>query len=195
LTWLINANEAADLRARLRRRNPREEEEALMMRRPLATEQAFARFGFLLGALPPAAIFYRILVALGDKMSWLLVLFIPMLLVCAFLGRRMGKQVGRGFDESERGSWARTIIDALEGGFIWAVATGAAGGTLAFGVGALVGLCCALPVALVAFALFAPLHRLLARGGMIDARHFYPLAWGINLAIASLLLSPNVMPY
>jgi hypothetical protein len=30
---------------------------------------------------------------------------------------------------------------------------------------------------------------------MIDARHLYPLAWGINLAIAALILSPNVMPY
>ncbi|MDT7604851.1 MAG: hypothetical protein QOF61_2848 [Acidobacteriota bacterium] len=166
-----------------------------MMSRPLTTEQAFARFGFLLGALPPAAIFCRTLFALGDKMFWMILLFVPMLIICAFLGRRMGAQVGTGFDESERGSWARTIIDALEGGFIWAVATGAAGGALAFGVGALVGLCCALPIALIAFAVFASLHRLLARDGMIDARQFYPLAWGINLAITALILSPNVIPY
>jgi hypothetical protein len=194
LIWLINANEAAERRARLRRR-PREEEEALMMRRPLTNERAFARFGFLLGALSPAAIFCRIMIALGDKMIWMLLFFVPMLLICAFLGRRMGARAGSGFDESERGSWWRTIFDALEDAFVWAAVTGTAGGVLVFGVGALLGFVCALPVALVAFLLFAPLHRLLARGGMIDARHFYPLAWGINLTIAALILSPNVMPY
>jgi hypothetical protein len=194
LTWLINANEAAERRARLRRR-PREEEEALMMRRPLTNERAFARFGFLLGALPPAAIFCRIMFALGGKMWGMLFFFVPMLFICAFLGRRMGARAGRGFDESERGSWWRTIFDALEDAFVWAAATGAAGGALMFGIGALFGFISALPVALVAFLVFAPLHRLLARDGMIDARHFYPLAWGINLTIAALILSPHVLPY
>ncbi|MFL6229693.1 MAG: hypothetical protein ACJ741_13050 [Pyrinomonadaceae bacterium] len=194
LTWLVNANAAADLRARLRR-HPREEEEALMMHRPLAPAQAFARFGLLLGTLPPAAIFCRILFALGDKMIWLTLLFVPALLICALLGRRMGARFGAGFNESGRGSWWRTIFDALEDAFVWAAATGTAGGALFFGVGGLLGFVCALPVALVAFLCFAPLHRLLARDGMIDARHFYPLAWGINLTIAALILSPNVMPY
>jgi hypothetical protein len=48
---------------------------------------------------------------------------------------------------------------------------------------------------MLAFAAFAPLHRLLARGGMIDARHLAPLAWGINLAISALILSPRLLPY
>jgi hypothetical protein len=122
-------------------------------------------------------------------------LFTPVLLVCALLGHMMGANAGRTFDESERGSWCRTLVDALEDAFIWAAATGAAGGAIFFGVGAIFGLLCALPVAMLAFALFAPLHRLLARDGMIDARHLAPLAWGINLTISALILSPRILPY
>lgn len=165
------------------------------MRRPLTTGQAFARFGLLLGMLPPAAIFSRILFMLGAQMFWLAILFVPMLIVCALLGRYVGAHVGSKFDESERGSWARTFIDALEDALVWAAETGAAGGAIFFGFGAILGFICAMPVALIAFALFAPLHRLLARGGMIDARHLLPLAWGINLTIAALILSPHVIPY
>lgn len=164
------------------------------MRRPVSTERAFARFGLLLGLLPPAAIFIRLALLFHFAAAFCLI-FIPTLLVCALLGRMTGANVGRTFDESERGSWIRTIIDALEDAFIWAVATGAAGGAIFFGVGAIFGLVCALPVAMLAFALFAPLHRLLARDGMIDARHLAPLAWGINLTISALILSPRILPY
>jgi hypothetical protein len=107
----------------------------------------------------------------------------------------MGANAGRTFDESERASWGRTMIDALEDAFVWAAAAGGAGGALFFGVGAIFGFLGALPVAMLAFALFAPLHRLLARDGMIDARHLAPLAWGINLTISALILSPRFLPY
>jgi hypothetical protein len=164
------------------------------MRRPVSTERAFARFGMLLGMLPPAAIFLRVALLFHFSMVFGLI-FLPMLLVCALMGRRMGTVAGRTFDESERGSWCRTLIDALEDAFIWAAATGTAGGMIFFGIGAFFGFISALPVAMLAFALFAPLHRLLARDGMIEARHLAPLAWGINLTISALILSPHVLPY
>lgn len=164
------------------------------MRRPVSTERAFARFGLLLGLLPPAAIFLRL--ALLSRFAGALgLIFLPIMLVCALLGRTMGANAGRTFDESERGSWGRTIIDAVEDAFVWAAATGAAGGVIFLGVGAIFGFLCALPVAMLAFGLFAPLHRLLARDGMIDARHLAPLAWGINLTISALILSPRLLPY
>ncbi|MDT7543380.1 MAG: hypothetical protein QOE33_3284 [Acidobacteriota bacterium] len=164
------------------------------MRRPLTTEQAFARFGLLLGVLPPAAIFLR-LINLWHVAQGFGLIFLPMLLTCAFLGRQMSARAGRKFDERERDSWCGMMIAALEEAFVWAAATGAAGGAIFFGIGAIFGFACALPIAFVAFALFVPLHRLLARGGMIDARHLQPLAWGINLTIAALILSPHVIPY
>jgi hypothetical protein len=194
LRWLVAANAAADRREQLRRRRPRAEQEALSMRRPVSTERAFARFGMLLGMLPPAAIFLRVALLFHFSMVFGLI-FLPMLLVCALMGRRMGTVAGRTFDESERGSWCRTLIDALEDAFIWAAATGTAGGMIFFGIGAFFGFISALPVAMLAFALFAPLHRLLARDGMIEARHLAPLAWGINLTISALILSPHVLPY
>ncbi|HEX8160327.1 MAG TPA: hypothetical protein VF538_00390 [Pyrinomonadaceae bacterium] len=178
----------------MRRRRPREEQEALMMRRPVPTERAFARFGLLLGLLPPAAVFFRVAL-LFHFAGALCLIFLPMLIACALMGRRMGAHAGRTFDESERASWGRTMIDAMGDAFVWAAATGATGGAIFFGLGAALGLMCALPVALLAFALFAPLHRLLARDGMIDARHLAPLAWGINLTISALVLSPRVLPY
>jgi hypothetical protein len=194
LKWLVAANAEADRRERLRRRRPFDEQEAMLMRRPVSTERAFARFGLLLGLLPPAAIFIR-LVLLSHFAGAFYLLFTPVMLVCTLMGHMMGASAGRTFDESERGSWCRTLVDALEDAFVWAAATGAAGGAIFFGVGAIFGLLCALPVAMLAFALFAPLHRLLARDGMIDARHLAPLAWGINLTISALILSPRILPY
>jgi hypothetical protein len=197
LTWLALAIDASERRARLFRTS-REEREARLMRRPLTTAQAFARFGLLLGTLPPASIFIRLFLLFnhGEQLAVLAFMF-PMLLACAAIGRFMAKRLGSRFDEHEhgRGSWLKTISVALGYAIIWAAATGTVGGAIFFIIGGIFGFACALPVALVAFALFVPLHRLLARGGMIDARHFQPLAWGINLTIAALILSPQVIPY
>ncbi|MCA1814866.1 MAG: hypothetical protein LC746_00375 [Acidobacteria bacterium] len=194
LAWLIAADAEAERRARLRI-SPREEEEALMIRNALTTERAFARFGLLLGTLPPAATFVRFLLNTPYEAPLYLVFMLPMLAICASFGCYMAKRLGRKFDEAERGSWIKTMLVALGYGFVWAAATGTLGGTPVFIVGGIFGFAFALPVALVAFALFAPLHRLLARGGMIDARQLAPLAWGISATIAALILSPNVMPY
>lgn len=168
-----------------------------LMRRPLTTEQAFARFGLLLGTLPPTAIFARFLIRAnteGDAIIFL-AFMLPMLALCSVFGRFMAKRLGRRFDEVEHGSWLKTMLTALGYAFIWAAATGTAGGLPVYLIGGVFGFVCALPVALTAFAVFVPLHRLLARGGMIDARQLQPLAWGINLTIAALILSPHVIPY
>ena len=73
-------------------------------------------------------------------------------------------------------------------GAAWGAVAGFAGGLVFFGLGAIAGLICAVPVGIIAFTLFAPLHRLLARGGMIDARHFWPLACGVTMIISALIL-------
>jgi fatty acid desaturase len=196
LNYLTTALAEAERRARLFR-TPLEEHEMRLMRRPLTTEQAFARFGLLLGTLPPAAIFSHVLIGArhGNGVPILLAFMLPMLAICATLGRFMAKRLGRRFDEAERGSWLKTISVALGYAFIWAAVTGTVGGLPVFIIGGIFGFACALPIALVAFALFVPLQRLLARGGMIDARQLQPLAWGINLVIAALILSPHVIPY
>ena len=191
---------AAERGARLFR-TPREEREMLMMRRPVNVEHAFALFGTLLGTLPPAAIFVRVF---GDwptrEPGWsglgIAALCLAMNVVCAVVGRRMGRTVGQPMlADAERSSWTRTLLLALVAAFVWGAATGAAGGAVFFGIGAIFGVACALAVALPAFVVFTTLHRLLARGGMIDARHLRPLAWGVAATAAALVLSPSLLPY
>ncbi len=70
-----------------------------------------------------------------------------------------------------------------------AIVTGAAGGLVCFGFGALFGPFFAVPVALAAFPVFATFHRLLSRGGMIEARSLWPLAYGVPGVIAATILS------
>jgi hypothetical protein len=187
LRWLVAADAEAARRARLFR-SPREEREMLMMRRAVSPERAFALFGLLLGTLPPAAIFLRLVLLFDWEVKPLGLIFIPMLLVCAALGRVMGRRVGGPISEFERGGRVRFVLFTAAAALGWATVTGASGGAIFFGVGAIFGVFCAIAVALPAFAAFAAFHRLLARGGMIDARHLRPLAWGVAATAAAAVL-------
>jgi len=200
LNWLILWNADAERHARLFR-NAREEEQVRLMRRPIATREAFDIFGLLLGAIVPAAIFYRMfnygIEAHGSGFKLLLfpILLWAMNIVCCLMGWRMGAVFGGRMDNYERASWHRMCVCSTGAGALWGLTTGAVGGILFFGVGSLFGALIALPVGMLGFALFTPLHRLMARGGMIDARHFWPLACGVVLTIMALILSPYVFPY
>lgn len=195
LNWLTTALEESARHARLFR-TAREAEEAASMRKPISTQEAYALFGMLLGLLPAGAIIFRLLNLIWwDFQLGNFVYLSAGLAMCMAVGYRRGAKAGLEMDEIERGSWPHTVVGSLEAGFIWAVITGAAGGAVFFLVGSLFGLICALPVGLAGFLLFTIFHRLLARGGMIDARRFWPLAWGVALTITALILSPHVIPY
>ena len=197
----LEAALAADEQRARRFRTAREEEEMLLMRRPVTTERAYALFGLLLGALPPAAIVLRFtLMSLcggldSEAFPYLILFGLPMTLLCALMGRYAGRRLAPMLARAERRRWPATLIYALAAGFVWACATGAAGGAVVFVLGALYGLLCALPFGLAGFLLFTICHRLLARGGMIEARHFWPVACGIALSCAALILSPVWSPY
>jgi hypothetical protein len=182
---LLAENER-EAKRRLLFRNYLEEEEMLLMHRPISTEKAFALFGMLLGMLPPAAIFLKILPS--TLASGLFVLFLIMNLVCCFVGRWMGAWAGRWLGSKGNASWAWTVFASLVAGVVWGVVTGGAGGLPAFGIGAIFGAVCAMIVAIVAFPLFALLHRPLTCGGMIEARHLWPLACGVVTLISALIL-------
>jgi hypothetical protein len=194
LNWFNNWNAETERRERLVR-NAREEQDILLMRRPLTTQQAYARFGLLLGALVPAAIFLRMLLALqADEQMSFFIFFSVMNFTCALVGWGMGHVTGKNIDQVERRGWHRMFFHASVKGIAWGTATGAAGGLIAFGVGAIAGAAIAIPIGIAAFASFTLLHRLMARGGMIDARHFWPLACGVILTISALILSPYLLP-
>lgn len=172
------------------------------MRRPVATREAFQRFGLLLGVLVPAALFYRMFnYGFGESGSSFERLYFPLffpLLLCAMnvacgsMGWKMGGVFGSRINNYERASWHRMCACAIWAGALWGVTTGSVGGVLFFGFGSLFGALIALPVGMLAFLLFTPLHRLMARGGMIDASHFWPLACGVVLTITALILGPNL---
>lgn len=161
------------------------------MRRPMDTRRAFALLGLMLGLFPPAAIFIKIFgYGLGVNNSSAL-LFIACLLMnftCAGVGYVMGGALSRAIENLERNTWTVMLILLPMLGAAWGAATGFAGGIIFLGIGAIFGAIFAIPVGALAFTLFAPLHRSLARGGMIDARHFWPLASGATLVAAALVL-------
>ena len=197
LNWLTHWNAEAEQHLRLFR-NAREEEQLRLMRRPVASRVAYARFGLLLGAFVPAALFYRMFnYGIDPRGSDAAQLFMPLLLlamnvVCGLMGWRMGAACGSRIDDYERTSWHRMCICAAGLGALWGLTTGALGGILFFGIGSLFGAFIALPFGMLGFLLFTLLHRLMARGGMIDARHLWPLACGVVLTITALILSPNL---
>ena len=193
LNWLLRENELAELRSRTFR-SAREEEEFLLMRRPVAAREAYSMFGLLLGTLPPAAIFLKLfglaLVGPGHGISpGLLFLLFSMNVFCAAAGLYFGSRMSRMASAAEGWRWTPMLLAAAGIGFIWGVATGAVGGLPAYGFGAIVGAIFAVPVGMLAFLLFMPLHRLLARGGMIDSRHLWPLACGVVTLITALILA------
>lgn len=166
--------------------------------RLLPAAQAFARFGCLLGLVPPAAIFLRMFgeeLARQQSRHGLLALLLVMYLFCGFVGRQFGAFLGRGADALRELSWGYMLVASAAVGLVWGVVTGGAGGAVFFGFGALFGAACAAAVAVPAFLIFMPLHRLLARGGMIEERHFWPLACGAAGVVTALILSPRIFAY
>jgi hypothetical protein len=190
LNWLLAANAQEQERRTLFQRAG-EEEEFLLMRRPLETRRAFALFGLLLGLFPPAAIFMKIFgYGLGTYRSSALLFIICLLMnfTCAGVGYAMGSALGPSVERLERRSWTRMLILLPLIGAAWGAVTGAGGGLIFIGFGAIFGALFAIPIGALSFILFASLHRLLMRGGMIDARHFWPLASGATLFAAALVL-------
>ena len=175
------------------------------MLRPRSTEEAYRRFGTYLGLLPPFALFSRIL---GDAISdavgglrsgglptndgalyWGL-LFLLMNVTCCLVGRKFGACLGRKAGDPRARGLAELLLASVLMALLWGVVTGAAGGALAFLIGAVFGVLCAVPVALAAFPVFALLHRLLSHGGMIEERQLRPLAFCVPLTVAALIWSP-----
>ncbi|HVF51476.1 MAG TPA: hypothetical protein VNA19_15420 [Pyrinomonadaceae bacterium] len=195
LNWLVAFHAHDDKRRRLFR-NAREEREMLLMRRPVPTARAYSLFGMLLGLVPPAVIFYRMCgyplmqkpsVGTSERLTFFLFCF-AMNAICCIVGRLMGAKLGKWIDDLERASWTKMILVSLLVGLLWAIVTGATGGLIVFIIGAFFGIFCAAPVGALGFLSFTSLHRLVARGGMIDARHLWPLACGVTFIIAALIL-------
>jgi hypothetical protein len=169
----------------------KEQARALLMRSPMTTEQAYRLFGTFLGLFPPLALFERaVMRGRGNEEFWLVALCVGMNVICCLVGRWFGGYLGRWAGNPRTRSLVGFALVVFVMAMAWGVVTGGLGGALFFGIGAIFGAFIAAPVALVGFPAFAFLHRLLSRGGMIEARHTWPLALGIPLTIAAFISSP-----
>ena len=163
------------------------------MLRPRTTEEAYRTFGTFLGLLPPLALFGRAILNSGLESETLAIwvaLCAGMNALCCLTGRKFGGYLGRWAGDPRSHTRTGFALRVLFMALAWGVVTGAAGGALCFGFGAIFGVFCAVPVALAAFPAFAILHRLLSHGGMIEGRHVRPLALGVTMTIAAMILSP-----
>lgn len=183
-------NQAAAARAAV------EFECAMSMLNPMSTEDAYAWFGTFLGLFPPLAIFVRMVGGssgggsnLGGAALFWLALLLVMNAVCCVVGRKFGRLLGRLLGDPRARSWPAFLLVSLLVAGVWGVVTGGAGGAVGFGIGAIFGIVCAVPVALAAFPVFSVLHRAQSHGGMIEEGDLWPLALGIPLTAAALILS------
>jgi hypothetical protein len=176
---------------------------SITLGRALTTEEAYAWFGTFLGLFPPAAIFARMLgvgiveelprrLPTADGFLFWSLLFLVMNAVCCFVGRKLGATLGRGVGDPRAWHWPWLVLTSLLMGVTWGIITGAAGGAVGFLIGAVVGVFCAVPVALTGFAVFVVLHRVLSRGGMIEERQLWPLAFGVPMTLAAMILGPGI---
>jgi hypothetical protein len=185
---------AADEAERRLYRQPHHEYEASLMRRPLTPKDAYGQLGLLLGIIPPTAIFYQISSNLFLRSSdaagtvLIIALFVLMNVICASVGRAMGRGLAAAAFDIERFSWSAMLLTIPFVGLTWGLVTGFLGGLLFFGLGGVVGAFIAGIVGTIAFTVFAILHRLLERGSLIDRRIFLPLAYGISLTMAAFFL-------
>lgn len=195
LSWLRAEN--ASLEAQERRFHSLTEERGmLMMRRPVSTEEAYRLLGLLLGVLPAAVIIFRILDSMFHRETGFLLFFTgAMTLLCGVVGRWIGGLIGKSLLAERPRSLLGLLLLAPFAGAVWGIVTGGLGGMLFFLVGGYFGALCALPVGALAFLVFAPLHRQLARGGMIESGHLWPLAFGVTMVIVGLCASPYLFPY
>ncbi len=192
LNWLTFENTAA-AKHDARFRYPGHEDDLAMMRRPLTSQKVYQWLGLMLGLAPPAAVFarmfrYGIGYAFGD--SWgpaLFFLCLMMNLVCGLMGFFMGGVFSSSALSAVRMSRTRMVLFLALLGATWGVTTGGLGGLFFFGFGALFGMMFAVPIGIASFVTFGALHRWLERGGMIEARHFWPLAIGIVSTITVLI--------
>jgi len=191
INWLKGELARADETATRPARGDEDEAGTVALAPALTPAEAYRWFGAFLGLFPPAAIFSNFLFSSAGREKMLVpVLFcVVMNAVCWLVGMKVGGAVGRLIGDPRNHSRAGLVFKSVLLAVAWAVATGGAGGAVFFGFGALFGAMFALPVALVAFPVFAALHRLHARGGMIEARSLWPLAYGVPGVVAALILS------
>ncbi len=169
----------------------RERLEAELMTHPISSEKAFAYFGVLLGALPPAALFTRFMLdtkGFRSEDAWLIGVFAIVNIVSSVVGYFSGKLIAKIVHNLEKSSWTAMIMLLPFVGILWGILAGGAGGAVIFLIGAFFGAFIGGIVGSFALPVFSIFHRLLKKGDQIERKHFLPLAFGITLIVSAFML-------
>jgi hypothetical protein len=168
--------------------------EAAGMKQPLSRETVFACLGLLLGSLPPAALFIRIL-GEGDGLPveqwWLYALLFFANLATAFAGYFSGKIVAKILRSLEDVSIGKTILLLPLIGMTWGAVSGAVGGAFLFIFGAIFGAAIGSVVGGLVLPLFAAAHKTLKRGDSMEFAQFLPVALGMTLTVCAFIFGYN----
>jgi hypothetical protein len=189
LSTLLEINSKTERQKQLYRSN-RERLDAELMYHPLKAEEAFSYLGLMLGILPPATIFTRFVIE-GEILpdgAWFIGVLLIVNTVSAVVGFISGKSVGKLIVAMEKLGWSKMISFLPFIGILWGIMAGGAGGFVIFVFGAIFGAIIGGMVGAIALPIFVVFHRILKRGDVIDAKHFWPVAFGVTLSICSFIL-------
>ena len=185
LTTLIAANAETDRRNKLFPTIAVEAEVAAM-HRPLKSERAFAYYGLMIGSLVPASIFAAFSLSSAGRMASMLYLMMLMTtFVSAAAGYSFGKVIARLVDNVESHPLHYRLALLALIGALWGIVAGASGGIFIFVIGAFFGAVLGGAVGMIAVPAFAWPYYAIRKAGLIDLRHFLPLALGFTLVICS----------
>jgi len=118
--------------------------------------------------------------------------FLCLMIECGMHAGRLRRCAGLcecGFCGPKAGRVTEIVVVLTFLGIGWGMITGAAGGIFFFGFGAIFGMLFAIPIGAAAVLVFGVVHRLLERGGMIERRHFLPIASAIIGIVSALALA------
>ncbi|MGQ0541082.1 MAG: hypothetical protein ACT4O9_04425 [Blastocatellia bacterium] len=172
-------------------RDERERFEAETMKLPIRSGNAFALFGLMIGLFPPAAINLKIFFQNGGFQTDDLViaaLFVVANAVTATVGYYTGFLVSRLVKLASMFSFSNNVILTIFIGLICGIVSGGVGGIFILIFGAFFGSIIGGITGAVVLPVFTLLHRLLSRGGLIELKHFLPIAFGIAFSASAFIL-------
>ena len=165
--------------------------ERSLMTNPLTARQAFAYLGAMLGTFPPASFFFLYLfsASASAELTWAVGLLLFVTFITAVTGYHTGKVVGSLITNINKRSLSFGLLTVPLVGLAWGAVSGANGGLFLFIIGAFFGALIGGAVGAVALTAFFLMYRKLTVAGMIELKHFLPVAAGITFTICAYILS------
>lgn len=159
----------------------------------LSTKDAVAQLGLLTGSIPTSAVFLKLLFdgpGNSDPAGAVALTLIILAAIAATsaVGYFSGKLSGKILAELESGSWLPMVFSLPFIGATWGLLSGAAGGFLLLGIGAIFGGAIGAMVGAAVLTAFGILHRAVKDGDEIERNRFLPLAFGITGTVAAFIL-------